>query len=78
MFDISSIESVHVNRAAGVQPLRVLDYPRLVPRMTTSHPDFFVLNTAQFVNATLNNNEVIVAVNRFCDTHGAELTRPVA
>jgi len=37
----------------------------LVPRVTTRHPDFFVLNTAQFVNATLNNNEVARAVHEF-------------
>ena len=49
--------------ALKVQPLQVLSYSSLVPRVTTRHPDFFVLNTAQFVNATLNNNEVIRAVS---------------
>jgi protoporphyrinogen oxidase len=77
-FDMNSIESVHVNRAERVQPLQVLDYSSLVPTVTTRHPDFFVLNTAQFVNATLNNNEVIGSVERFFATHGADLTRPAA
>jgi protoporphyrinogen oxidase len=64
-FDTANIESVHVNRAAKVQPLQVIDYSRLVPRAETRHPDFFVLNTAQFVHGTLNNNSVIAAVNEF-------------
>lgn len=73
-FDPGCIDSVHVNRAARVQPLQVLGYSRLAPTVTTQHPDFFVLNTAQFVNATLNNNEVIGAVDRFYERHGAALT----
>jgi protoporphyrinogen oxidase len=77
-FDLGRIESIHVNRAARVQPLQVMDYSSLVPTITTEHPDFFVLNTAQFVNATLNNNEVIGAVNRFCERHGSSLMRPAA
>jgi hypothetical protein len=67
---------VHVNRAERVQPLQVLDYSRKVPAVTTRHGDFFVLNTAQFVNATLNNNEVIGAVNAFHEQHGSNLMRP--
>jgi protoporphyrinogen oxidase len=59
------VHALHVNRAFKVQPLQVLDYSSLVPRVTTRHPDFFVLNTAQFVNATLNNNEVARAVHEF-------------
>lgn len=67
--DRVGIESVHINRAVKVQPLQVLDYSTLVPRATTRHPDFFVLNSAQFVNNTLNNNEVIRNVNSFFATH---------
>lgn len=59
------VHALHINRAFKVQPLQVLDYSSLVPRVTTRHPDFFVLNTAQFVNATLNNNEVARAVHEF-------------
>ncbi len=64
-FDMQRVVSVHVNRAAKVQPLQVLGYSGLVPHVRTNHPDFFVLNTSQFVSSTLNNNEVIGAVNRF-------------
>jgi protoporphyrinogen oxidase len=74
-FDLDSIESVHVNRAERVQPLQVLNYSSIVPTVLTRHPDFFVLNTAQFVNATLNNNEVIGAVNSFYEAHGHCLMR---
>jgi protoporphyrinogen oxidase len=72
-FDPATIESVHVNRAPRVQPLQVLSYSELVPRVDTAHPNLFVLNTAQFVDATLNNNEVIRAVNAFCDSHREQL-----
>lgn len=64
-FDTSLIESIQVNRAVKVQPLQVLNYSKIVPRATTRHPGLFVLNTSQFVNSTLNNNEVIGSVNRF-------------
>lgn len=59
------VESVHINRAVKVQPLQVLGYSSLVQPARTRHPDFYVVNTAQFVNNTLNNNEVIRNVNRF-------------
>lgn len=68
-FDFNAIESIHVNRAFTVQPLQVLGYSELVPKVVTNHPGLFVLNTSQFVNATLNNNEVIGAVNRFYAAH---------
>jgi len=59
------IESIHINRAARVQPLQVLNYSQLVPKVASRNPDFFVLNTAQFTHTTLNNNEVIGAVDAF-------------
>lgn len=68
-FDMDQIESVSVNRAIKVQPLQVLDYSKLVPQVHTRHPGLFVLNTSQFLNSTLNNNEVIGAVNRFHDLY---------
>lgn len=73
-FNMESIESVHVNRAFKVQPLQVLGYSELVPQVVTNHPGLLVLNTSQFVNATLNNNEVIGAVNRFHEAHRDALT----
>jgi len=63
--DEHGIEELHINRAVKVQPLQVLNYSNLVPRVTTKHPNFFVLNTSQFLNNTLNNNEVITAVDEF-------------
>ena len=72
-FDHDKIVSIHVNRAIKVQPLQVIDYSRLVPSVETRHPDLFVLNTSQFVNATLNNNEVIGAVDRFYEGHSRDL-----
>jgi protoporphyrinogen oxidase len=70
---VEDIVASHVNRAVKVQPLQVLDYSTLVPHVTTKHPDFYVLNTSQFVNATLNNNEVIRAVDEFLVTYGSRL-----
>jgi protoporphyrinogen oxidase len=67
------IESVHINRAAKVQPLQVLNYSGLVPQVSTKHEDFFVLNTSQFVCGTLNNNEVIRAVDEFVETYAPTL-----
>jgi protoporphyrinogen oxidase len=67
------IEGVHLNRAIKVQPLQVLNYSSLVPQVTTEHEDFFVLNTSQFVNCTLNNNEVIRAVDEFLKEYAPRL-----
>jgi protoporphyrinogen oxidase len=67
------IEGVFINRAFKVQPLQVLNYSNLVPQAITRHPDFFVLNTSQFVNGTLNNNEVIGTVDAFIKEHGPKL-----
>jgi len=69
------IVGAHINRAVKVQPLQVLGYSTMVPRVTTLSQDFYVLNTSQFVNATLNNNEVIRAVDQFLAEHGAGIRR---
>ncbi len=63
------IVDVQINRASKVQPLQVLHYSKRVPSVASQHEDFFVLNTSQFVNCTLNNNEVIRAVNEFMQDH---------
>ncbi len=68
-WDSRHIESVHIHRAFKVQPLQVLNYSTLVPNVSTTHPDFFVLNTTQLVKSTLNNNEVVRAVGEFIDNH---------
>ncbi len=71
-FDESVIERVVVNRAFRVQPLQVIDFSEIVPTVETRHSDFFALNTAQFLNATLNNNEVVRSVDEFLDNHRAD------
>jgi protoporphyrinogen oxidase len=73
---MEDVLGVHINRALKVQPLQVLHYSSLVPHVTTAHEDFFVLNTSQFVNCTLNNNEVIRAVDEFIEVYGARLGQP--
>jgi len=71
-FDPGDIEAIHLNRAFRVQPLQVLNYSQRVQSTRTLHPDFYVVNTAQFVNTTLNNNEVIKAVNAFMHDFGEQ------
>ncbi|MDX2286251.1 MAG: NAD(P)/FAD-dependent oxidoreductase [Bacteroidia bacterium] len=66
------IVSVHINRAFKVQALQVLNYSEIVPQVRTQHPDFYVLNTSQFVNDTLNNNSVAKHVKRFAEQFGAD------
>jgi protoporphyrinogen oxidase len=69
-FSEDAVISMHVHRAVKVQPVQVVGYSKLVPSVRTLHPDFFVLNTSQFVSNTLNNNEVIRAVGSFFRDHG--------
>ena len=69
-FDWDSVDSVWVNRAPVVQPLQVLNFSKMVPKTVTTHPDFYILNTAQLVGGTLNNNEVVGSVVAFMDRHG--------
>lgn len=75
-FNPGDIESLHIHKARKVQPLQVLNYSSKVPKVTTEHPDFYVLNTAQFVNNTLNNNEVIRAVEEFLQEYTTEFSQP--
>jgi protoporphyrinogen oxidase len=75
-FAADEIVGVHINRAVKVQPLQVLNYSNLVPQVATAHRDFFVLNTSQFVNCTLNNNEVVRTVDEFLKGYGPELEQP--
>ncbi len=63
------ISSSHINRARVVQPLQVLNYSRYVPRITTRHPGLFILNTGQFANNTVHNNEVVRLVSEFFETN---------
>lgn len=69
-FRRADVEQLAINRARKVQPLQVLNFSKRVPTVETRHPAFFVLNTAQFVNNTLNNNEVIRRVEEFMERYG--------
>lgn len=70
--DDEDIVSSRIHRAIKVQPLQVLGFSELSPKTTTKHPDFYVHNTAQFVNNTLNNNAVIHAVDQFIEAYGGQ------
>ena len=63
------IVDLRVFKAIKVQPLQVVGYSELIPSWETRHPDFFILNTSQFVNNTLNNNEVVSLVSKFLERH---------
>lgn len=63
--EAESIMAAQINRATKVQPLQVLNYSSLVPNVTTENEDFFILNTSQFVNDTLNNNTVLRHTDEF-------------
>lgn len=71
-FSEDDVESAHINRAIKVQPLQVLNYSALVQQPRTKQKDFYVVNTAQFVNNTLNNNQVVTTANNFIEQYGAE------
>ena len=64
-FEDGDIVGCNIHRARIVQPLQVLNYSRLVPRVQTNHPGLFLLNTGQFVNNTVHNNQVIKIVAEF-------------
>lgn len=70
-FDMGLIAKSYIHRAIKVQPLQVLNYSQLIPKVDTKHPDLFVLNTSQFVNDTLNNNSVARHVESFLEDHQA-------
>lgn len=70
------IVTMHINRAFKVQPLQVLNYSSLVPKVITECDDFFVLNTSQFVNDTLNNNTVVKHVDKFIEKTNSRLECP--
>ncbi len=72
-FKDSELVATHINRAFKVQPLQVLDYSNIVPKINTKHPDFFVLNTSQLVNDSVNNNSVVTHVNSFVKKFALEL-----
>lgn len=76
-FNDADLISTYINRAFKVQPLQVLNYSNIVPKIKTKHSDFFVLNTSQFVNDSVNNNFVVTHVNSFMKQFAAELKMKV-
>lgn len=66
----TDIEYIQINRAYKVQPLQVLNYSSLFPKIATKHDDFFILNTSQFVDDTLNNNSVVRHFEKFLKEYG--------
>jgi protoporphyrinogen oxidase len=72
-FSDNLIHSLHINKAYKVQPLQVMNYSDIVPKVKTKHPDFYVVNTSQFVNDTLNNNSVVKHVERFMENFVKEI-----
>ena len=71
-FDTNDIVSAHLHKAFKVQPLQVLNYSEIIPDVQTKHKDFYVLNTSQFVNDTLNNNSVVNHVEKFVNEFKTE------
>jgi protoporphyrinogen oxidase len=55
----NEIERRFVFRERLVQPIPVLNYSALVPKMQTTVPNLLLANTTQIVNSTLNNNEMV-------------------
>ncbi len=72
-FNVADLVATHVNKAFKVQPLQVLNYSNIIPKIKTKHPDFFVLNTSQLVNDSVNNNSVTTHVNSFMKQFAVEL-----
>jgi protoporphyrinogen oxidase len=75
-FDKNQIVSAHMHKAFKVQPLQVLNYSDIIPKTKTNNPDFFVVNTSQFVNDTLNNNSVVSHIKDFMTDFKRELQIP--
>ncbi len=72
-FNSNNIVSSHMHKAFKVQPLQVLNYSDIIPTTQTKNSDFFVVNTSQFVNDTLNNNSVVQHVKEFMTDFQKEL-----
>lgn len=73
-FNMDHLTSTHLHSAFKVQPLQVLNYSEIIPDIKTKHPDFYVVNTSQFINDTLNNNSVVKHVEDFITNFNKEIT----
>jgi len=61
------IAGIFVHRAVKVQPLQVVNYSNIIPKINSKHSDLYILNTSQLISETLNNNAVIKQVTQFID-----------
>ena len=62
-FNPSDIEAFKISRVRHVVGLSTLDYSNNLPKMKTSLPGVFAVNSAQIVNGTLNVNESVRLAN---------------
>jgi protoporphyrinogen oxidase len=58
-FTLGDVTAFRVSRAQHVMALPTLRYSGNLPKMVTSAPNIFAVNSAQIVKGTLNVNEVI-------------------
>lgn len=72
-FKEAEMKSAHINRALKVQPLQVVNYSEIIPKIQAKHPDFYVLNTSQFVSDSVNNNTVVKHIDHFMTNFKKEL-----
>jgi protoporphyrinogen oxidase len=63
-FSRSRVRAFRVSRVRHVFPIATLGYSRSLPRIETSLPGLYVLNSAHIVNGTLNVNETLALVGR--------------
>lgn len=62
-FSPADVESFEISRVRHVVGLSTLDYSNNLPKMKTSLPGVFAVNSAQIVNGTLNVNESVRLAN---------------
>jgi protoporphyrinogen oxidase len=55
----ADVQHFAISKARVVFPLPVLGYSQMVPGVTTSIPGFYMINSSQIINGTLNVNESI-------------------
>ena len=58
-FDAQDVVAFRLSRVRHVCALSTLNYSEQAPRITTSIPGLYTVNSAQIVNGTLNVNETI-------------------
>jgi protoporphyrinogen oxidase len=63
-FSRAHVRAFRVSRVRHVFPIATLGYSRSLPRIETSLPGLYILNSAHIVNGTLNVNETLALVDR--------------